>query len=390
MKPIIGNMQNQIHDHHPPIWKSEKLGGIIMLACTIISILLTNLNIFQYINFWNNQILGHSLTQWINDGLMAIFFLAIGLELENEIYSGELSNFKNALLPIFAAFGGMIIPAGIYYFLNAGSEYQSGAGIPMATDIAFALGILALLGKRVPKPLKLFIMSLAIIDDLGSILSIAIFYSKTLNWMNLGYSLGIFWLLILLKQAGKYNPIIFISGGILMWYFMLHSGIHATITGVLFAFVLPYKNGKKLSPSAKMQANLHVPVSYIIIPIFCLANTCISLHALQSDMILTTNNLGIILGLLIGKPLGICLFSYLAIRFKLGALPNNVQWKHIFSISLIAGIGFTMAFFISNLAFQEPKYIESSKISILIASLFAGIFGLISLHFSLNNTKTSV
>ena len=222
---------------------SEKAGGLTLIGCTILSLVLANSGFGEnYHHFWQTQFAGHSVEQWINDGLMTVFFLLIGLELEREIYRGELSNFKDALLPIFGAIGGIIIPAGIFMIFNFGTATQSGAGIPMATDIAFALAILSLLGNRVPTSLKVFLTALAVIDDLGAILIIAIFYTKTILWTNLFIAFGIFSLLLVFNRLKIRNLIIYLIGGIAMWYFMLHSGVHATITGVLLAFAVPFGN----------------------------------------------------------------------------------------------------------------------------------------------------
>ncbi|PKQ63360.1 Na+/H+ antiporter NhaA [Raineya orbicola] len=257
-------------------FNSEKAGGLVLIACTILSLTLANSNFgTDYHHFWLTQFQGHSIEHWINDGLMTIFFLLIGLELEREIYQGELSKIKDALLPIFGALGGMFLPAGIFLLFNYGTITQSGAGIPMATDIAFALGILSLLGNRVPTSLKVFLTALAVIDDLGAIIIIAIFYTKTLLWTNLFIALGIFALLLVFNRMKVRNLIPYLIGGITMWYFMLHSGVHATITGVLLAFAIPFGNGDEKSTSYILQHFLHKPVAFIILPIFALANTAI-------------------------------------------------------------------------------------------------------------------
>ncbi len=242
-------------------FQSEKAGGLILMGCTLVSLLVANSSWGPgYHHFWETDLGGHSLEHWVNDGLMTIFFLLIGLELEREIYVGELANPKDALLPIFGAIGGMLLPAGVFLAFNLGTATQSGAGVPMATDIAFALGVLSLLGSRVPTSLKVFLTALAVIDDLGAILVIAIFYSKALFWENLMIALGIFGLLGALNLAKVRNLIPYLVGGVAMWYFMLHSGIHATITGVLLAFVIPFGNGDEKSTSYVLQHFLHKPV----------------------------------------------------------------------------------------------------------------------------------
>ncbi|MEJ5351626.1 MAG: Na+/H+ antiporter NhaA [Melioribacteraceae bacterium] len=369
-------------------FESEKAGGIILVIMTIISLALAN-SAWQsnYINFWHYDIGGHSLAHWINDGLMAIFFLLIGLELEREIYQGELSDIKNASLPIFAAVGGMIFPALIYSSLNFGTEAQAGAGIPMATDIAFAIGILSLLGKRVPASLKIFLTALAVIDDLGAILVIAIFYTTSLSFVNLSFALVIFAILIILNRLKIHSLIPYLIGGIFMWYFMLHSGVHATITGVLLAFAIPFTDGGENSPSYKLQHFLHKPVAFIILPIFALANTCIAIETELYNNLIKNYSIGIFLGLVFGKPLGITILSYAGVKLKLCNLPSELKWKNIIGVGFIAGIGFTMSIFITLLAYDNLQIIDSSKIAILISSLTAGVIGYIILRFTLKETE---
>ena len=313
---------------------------------------------------------------------MAIFFLLIGLELEREVYAGELSDFRNALLPILAAVGGMAVPAALYYILNKGTEAAAGAGIPMATDIAFALGVLSLLGKRVPISLKIFLTALAVIDDLGAILCIAIFYTKSIDFGQLGISLGIFGVLLVLNRLKVRNLIPYIIGGILMWYFMLHSGVHATISGVLLAFAIPFGNGNKKSTSYILQHFLHWPVAFVILPIFALANTAIAFPPDWAQHLSAANSLGIFMGLVIGKPLGVFLMTFLAVSIGWCSLPQGLGWKHILGAGILAGIGFTMSIFITLLAFDADTYVVSSKIAILISSLIASIVGLLFLRFA--------
>lgn len=369
-------------------FESEKAGGFILIICTIVSLLVAN-SVWSesYLHIWHSQIGNQSIEYWINDGLMTIFFLLIGLELEREVYVGELSNFKNALLPISAALGGMIVPAGLYLMLNYGTVTQSGAGIPMATDIAFALGILSLLGNRVPVSLKVFLTALAVIDDLGAILIIAIFYTKNLIWTNLLIALGIFAFLLVLNRLKIRNLIPYLVGGIVMWYFMLNSGVHATITGVLLAFAIPFGNGDEKSSSFVLQHFLHIPVAFIILPLFALANTAIILKSDWQFMLSHHYTIGIALGLLVGKPIGIWLFSYLSVKFKISELPTDLNWKSILGVSFLGGIGFTMSIFITLLAFSDGEYIDNSKIMILISSLIAGIIGLIFLKSTIKNSN---
>lgn len=365
-------------------FNSEKAGGLILVFVTILSLGLAN-SAWQseYINFWHFNMGGHSITHWINDGLMAIFFLLIGLELEREIYHGELSDLKSAALPIFGALGGMIVPASIFLILNWGAETQDGAGIPMATDIAFAIGILSLLGNRVPSSLKIFLTALAVMDDLGAIIVIAIFYTTSVAFINLFISLGIFGLLLILNRLKIHNLIPYLIGGVAMWYFMLHSGVHATVTGVLLAFAIPFGNGDEKSPSYILQHFLHIPVAFIILPLFAIANTCITVGDNWQSGLGQTNSLGIIAGLVIGKPLGIWLFSFIAAGLGLCALPSDLKWKNIIGAGFLGGIGFTMSIFITLLAFDNDVIINNSKIAILIASLIAGVAGFLWLRFTL-------
>ena len=369
---------------------SEKSGGITLIASTIISIVLAN-SAFgnNYTHFWHSILGEQSIEYWINDGLMTLFFLLIGLELEREIYIGELSKIKEALLPIFGALGGMIIPAGIYLLLNFGTSTQSGAGIPMATDIAFALGILSLLGNKVPTSLKIFLTALAVIDDLGAIMVIAIFYTKAIIWLNLFIAMGIFIVLLALNRLKIRNLIPYLIGGVAMWYFMLNSGVHATITGVLLAFAIPFGNGDEKSTSYILQHFLHKPVAFIILPLFALANTAIMVNTDLSEIISQKFSLGISLGLIIGKPIGIVLFSFLAVTFGICKLPHDLNWKSIIGVGFLGGIGFTMSIFITLLAFDDFELQNSSKITILIASIIAALIGFILLHFSLKKLSKS-
>lgn len=365
-------------------FESEKAGGVILLLTTIFSLSLANSFIqTEYISFWNIQLGHHSITHWINDGLMTIFFLLIGLELEREIYDGELSNIKNAALPIFGALGGMLIPAGIFLALNFGTITQNGAGIPMATDIAFAIGILSLLGNRVPASLKIFLTALAVIDDLGALIVIAVFYTDTISFLNLFIAFAIMGVLFLLNRRKVHHLAPYLIGGIGMWYFMLNSGVHATITGVLLAFVIPFGDGGKKTSSYRLQHFLHKPVAFFILPLFAISNTCIAIDSNWSEGLNNTNAIGILAGLVVGKPLGIWLFSFLSVGLGICALPKDLKWKDILGAGMLGGIGFTMSFFITLLAFKNDgeDVITYSKIAILIASFIAGTIGFLWLRF---------
>jgi NhaA family Na+:H+ antiporter len=365
-------------------FNSEKAGGLILIFATLLSLVIANSSIqSSYINFWHINLGGHSLVHWINDGLMTIFFLLIGLELEREIYVGELSNLKNASLPIFAAIGGMVVPLLLFFIITFGSEAQSGAAIPMATDIAFAIGILSLWGSRVPASLKVFLTALAVIDDLGAILVIAIFYTSTLSILNLLIALIIWGTLIFLNRRKVHSLFPYLIGGMAMWYFMLNSGVHATITGVLLAFAIPFGDGGAKSPSYILQHFLHKPVALFILPLFAIANTCIAIGSDWYSGLTQSASMAIILGLLFGKPLGIFLFSLLGVSLDICSLPKDLKWKNIIGAGFLGGIGFTMSIFITLLAFDDSVLIDSSKIAILIASLFAAIIGFIILKLSL-------
>ncbi len=362
---------------------SEKSAGIILILCTIFSLLAANsLWGDAYSHFWHRHLdfsfffinIDFSIQHWINDGLMAVFFLMVGLEIERELYSGELSDIRKALLPVFAAIGGMAIPAAIHLALNIGTDYQSGIAIPMATDIAFALAVLTLLGKRVPVQLKVFLTALAIIDDLGAVTVIAIFYSKGLSIAYLAGALGVFGFLILLNRLKVHRLFVYILAGLVMWYLMLKSGVHATIAGVLLAFAVPFTKNNHC-PSEKLLHGLHKPVAFIILPLFAIANTALVLGMDSFSTLASSNSLGIIAGLVIGKPVGIMLFTGLAVILGLTSLPAGVRWSQIAAVGFLGGIGFTMSIFISNLAFDSKTIIENSIFAILTASLTAGIAG---------------
>lgn len=357
-------------------FESEKAGGLILLLCTAFSLVISNTSFSEsYFAIWHHPIANHSFEYWINDGLMAIFFLMIGLELEREVYKGELSKFKDAILPISGALGGMLFPALIFLLFNFGTKTQSGIGIPMATDIAFALGILSLVGKKVPNSLKVFLTALAVIDDLGAIIVIALFYTKTLYFVNLVISLSIFAGLLVLNRMKVNNLWIYLVAGVFMWYFMLNSGVHATITGVLLAFAIPFQDGSKKTISYKLQHFLHKPVVFIILPLFALCNTAIVIGSDWLHNFTEDYSMGIIFGLIIGKPLGIIVFSYLAILFGLAKLPKELSMKKLLGAGFLGGIGFTMSIFISLLAFDNAAIINNAKFMILVASLLSGIVG---------------
>ena len=378
----------ELSKYFQKFFHSNKTSGILLILCVFLSLIIANTSSAEdFQNFLDTKIgteifhLNYSLSVWINDGLMAIFFLLVGLEIKRELVEGELSDIKKASLPIFAAIGGMLIPALIFIAFNHSTDYKNGWAIPMATDIAFSLAIISLLGKSVPNSLKIFLSALAIVDDLGAIIVIALFYTDSIDWLSLGVCGGITLLLIILNKLKVTKIIFYLVPGLFLWYFMHHSGIHATIAGVILAFTIPTNvSDTEISPLEKLEEQLHIPVSFFIMPIFALANTNITFQAEVLDHFVSPLSLGIIFGLFAGKVLGINLFSFLAIRFKLGELPAFSAWKEMIGVGFLAGIGFTMSIFVSLLAF--PGNIENqdiSKISILFASVLSGIVGFIIL-----------
>ena len=365
---------------------SEKSSGILLIACTAISLLITNSSLGPgYVGVWQTRVGGLSLEHWINDALMAIFFLLIGLELERELYNGELSDLRNALLPTFAALGGLAVPALVHLSFNAGSPTQAGVGIPMATDIAFALGVLALLGSRVPTSLKVFVVAFAVIDDLSAIVIIAVFYTSQLS---AGYLLAALAVWASLGALNRFFRVMslapYLLGGALMWFLMLRSGVHATVAGVMLAFAIPFsaKTDDEASPSHRLEHVLHKPVAFIILPVFALANTAIVVGADWMQQLSSSNSLGIMVGLVLGKPLGVTLLCGAAVAMGICRLPSDLGWRHIFGAGVLGGIGFTMSIFIANLAFAgDPANVNASKMAILLASLTAGAIGFLWLRF---------
>lgn len=418
---------------------AEASSGIVLMACTIAAMIIANTGLYPVYEAilhtkvtigGGDFVLSHSLHHWINDGLMALFFFTVGLEIKREILVGELADRRQAILPIAAALGGMIIPALIYVSINGSSDAISGWGIPMATDIAFALGVLALLGKRIPKPLIGFLLALAIVDDLGAVLIIAAFYTEQINTSALLFAGGALTMLILTNMAGIHRPLPYVVFGILLWLGMLKSGVHATLAGVITALTVPansyceglpfvhkmrelntqfedlhehnkhiMENGRQQkilqsmenfvhkmeSPLQRMEHNLHLWVSFLVIPIFALANAGIPINLSTLGVtLLHPVTLGVILGLIAGKLIGISLFSWVVIKIGWSRLPQGVTMAQIASVSLLAGIGFTMSIFIGGLAFDNAQYLLNAKIGILTASLAAGIAGYVALLLSTN------
>ena len=368
------------------LFNTEKSSGGLLVICTIVSLALANSSGgHTYQDFWRLKIGGLTLVHWINDASMAVFFLFIGLELKRELYVGELSKIKNALLPVAGAIGGIAVPAAIHLTLNFGTPTQAGVGIPMATDIAFALAALALLGNRVPLSLKVFLTALAVIDDLGAIVAIAVFYSTTFSMFYVLSALVIFAVLVSLNRVFRVKSLVpYLFGGALMWIAVFMSGVHATIAGVLLAFAIPFSATVEnmRSPSYRLEHSLRRPVGLVILPMFALANTAILVDSGWQQHLLSSNSIGILAGLVLGKPLGITAFSFLAVASGLCRLPADLNWRHIAGAGLLAGIGFTMAVFITNLAFTGAAgTINASKMAILFASVTAGALGILWLRF---------
>jgi len=404
--------------------------GFVLMFMTIVALILANTPLADaYLHFFHTKIdfnvgsweLSHSIHHWINDGLMAIFFFIIGLEIKREILAGELSNIKVAILPILAAIGGMVFPALIYLSINSGGEGAAGWGIPMATDIAFAISALVLLGKRVPTALVTFLVALAIVDDLGAVLVIAIFYTDTINMLPLVLAGVMFVVMVVFNRFGIHAILPYFIVGLFMWFFMLESGVHATIAGVIAALTIPSKpkrtpvtfvedtkgllddyekypvatdhvmheNQKAIlqnikdkidsvgTPAARLENDLHLPVALIVIPLFALANAGISIDFSSiGSTIVEPVSLGIIAGLIFGKVIGIFGVSWLAIKMKIAKLPQNSSMSQIFGVAFLGGIGFTMSIFVADLAFVgNAELIFQAKVGILGASLFAGLFG---------------
>ena len=362
--------------------KSEQSGGIVLVVSTATALAFTNSAFGPgYLAFWQSSVGGLTLLHWVNDALMAVFFLFIGLELERELYVGELSEPRKALLPAVAAIGGMVAPVLIHYSLNAGTPTQAGFGIPMATDIAFALGALAIIGNRVPPALKVFLVAFAVIDDLGAIVIIGVFYSLNLSVVFLGAAIALWFALILCNRVFRLTSLVlYLFGGAVMWFLLLKSGVHSTLAGVMLAFAIPFASRHGVSPSHRLEHALHKPVAFLILPIFALANAGIVVDAGWSEGLLSTNGLGIALGLLIGKPVGVMALCLAAAWIGVCRLPPELRWSHIAGAGILGGVGFTMSIFIANLAYTDPAVVNASKMAILAASVAAGILGILWLR----------
>jgi NhaA family Na+:H+ antiporter len=367
-----------------------KLAGLLLILSTFLSLLFSNLEITEpYAQFWKKEL---SVLHWefsvghfINDGLMVIFFLLVGMEIKREVISGELAGVQKAMLPVMAALGGMLVPGFIYAACNINDTHLlHGWAIPTATDIAFSLGVLSLLGNKVPFGLKIFLTALAIIDDLGAIIIIALFYTDAEHF-HINFLLSaliIIALLFILERKGFFNIFLWILSGIVVWYFILQSGVHATIAGVLIALTIPVK---KLN---SYEHALQPSVNYFILPVFALANTAIALSSESISGLFSTVGLGVMAGLFIGKPLGITFASWFAVKLKWCSLPNKISFKMLLGAGMTAGIGFTMSIFIASLSFKEESLLDASKIAIILASVFSAITGLFYLKRILESTRS--
>ncbi len=422
----------------------EVAGSVALLTATLVALFWANSGWAEsYHNLWAMKLgvtIGNfqftlSLLHWINDGLMALFFFVVGLEIKRELLVGELSSLRKALLPMMAALGGMLAPALIFLAFNVSRGHSRGWGVPMATDIAFALGMLALLGKRVPTSLKIFLTALAIVDDIGAILVIGIFYTSQILWGWLGVAAFLLVVLVILNLAKVYSPLPYLLIGLGVWFAVLVSGLHATVAGVLIALTIPARAnlmpgalvawGRQLldtiealdvpgahvlesdeqqtvarelqksaqqiqAPLQRLDYTLHPISTFFIIPLFALANAGVTLP--QNDLftlLLQPISLGIIFGLILGKQIGITLFAFLAVKLGWADLPEDVSWKQLYGVTWLGGIGFTMSLFISSLAFSDPLLLAEAKLSILVASLLAGLGGFLFIYFT-SQTKAEL
>ena len=379
------SVAQRLSDTFRRFFDSERSSGLLLLACTVVALVVTNSPAGpEYQAFWRREMAGLSLAQWINDALMAVFFLLIGLELERELYVGELSNRGNALLPVVAAVGGMAVPAAIHFAFNSGTQTQSGFGIPMATDIAFAIAILATLGRRIPASLKVFVVAFAVIDDLGAIGVIAVFYSERVSAGFLAAALAVWALLVVLNRLRVMSLAPYLAGGALMWFLALKSGVHPTVAGVLLAFAIPFtaNDDDRDSPSHALEHRLNKPVAFAVLPVFALANAGVDFGGASIAALASANGAGIVAGLVVGKPLGVVLFCLAAVALGACRLPPDLHWSHLVGAGALGGIGFTMSIFIAGLAFSSsPETLNGSKMAVLLASVTAAVAGSLWLRF---------
>lgn len=376
--------------------KNESASGLILIFVTLLALIFSNTFLSEFYNtFLHTKIefkvgtfleISKPLILWVNDGLMAIFFLHIGLEIKRELILGHLSSFSKISLPLIAAAGGMLIPALTFIFFNSGDDFaMKGWAIPTATDIAFALGILSLLGKRVPTSLKIFLMALAIFDDLGAILIIAFFYTDNLSLFSLLFASAAIFVLFIMNKLEVLSLGLYLLVGAIMWICVLKSGVHATLAGIILAFMIPLnamnEKRKRVSPSKTLESFIHYWVAFAILPIFAFVNAGIDLRDMNIEKITGAVPLGIILGLFIGKQLGVFSFVYIAVKLRLAKLPTNVSWIQIYGVSVLTGIGFTMSLFIDSLAYNDSNiYFYTDRLAILIGSILSGALGYLILR----------
>ena len=368
--------------------KSEAAGGIVLMAVAVIALAVANSPLAEtYFHTLHLYVGGLSVLHWINDALMAVFFLLVGLEIKREVLTGELATWSQRALPGIAAFGGVVVPAGVYLIFNLSHpESQKGWAIPAATDIAFALGVLALLGSRVPTSLKIFLTALAIIDDLAAVIIIALFYTAELNVGMLGAALGGLIILFVLNRLKVKAIWIYLLIGAVIWFFTLKSGIHATLAGVAVALFIPLKTHKSEgddhhSPLVRLEHALHKPVAFLIVPVFGFANAGVALGGFKLEALLDPVPLGVALGLFIGKQVGVFAAATLAIRFGLARMPKDTSWFQLYGLAVLTGIGFTMSLFIGGLAFANaPMLQDEVKIGVLLGSTLSGVVGYLLLR----------
>ncbi|MCX6152930.1 MAG: Na+/H+ antiporter NhaA [Candidatus Kapabacteria bacterium] len=369
---------------------SEQSGGLILLICTAISLIIANSQLSSaYAEFFEIKlgptlmgfVFQKTIHTWINEGLMAVFFLLIGLEIKREMISGELSSYQKAILPVISAVGGMIMPAFLFFIVNHNKPTVSGWGIPTATDIAFSLAVLSLI-KGIPKSIRIFLVALAVADDIGAIILIGVFYTSSFNLLYCALSLLVFAILFIINKLKVKNIVYYLALGLILWLVVMFSGIHSTIAGVLLAFTIPYEKGNRNSILHKIENFLFKPVAYIILPLFALANTGIEIQNSFFNLIKSPVSIGIIIGLCLGKPLGIVSAIYISFKCKISPLPTNTSFLNLIALGFICGIGYTMSIFISTIAFSNHVFINESKITVLIASVISASIGLILFKIS--------
>jgi len=378
----------------PPIGEDfvsiEALGGLALLGSAVAALVWANVAGHNYADVWHANLtvgigdfaITEDLRHWINDGLMAVFFFVVGLEIKRELLEGDLRDPKTAALPVLAALGGMLLPAALFFALNPGAPARDGWGIPVATDIAFAVGVLALLGSRVPKPLKLFLLTLAIVDDIGAILVIAVFYSSGVSGQWLGGAVATLLVFFVLQRLGIRNPFVYVVPGIVLWVCMFESGVHATIAGVILGLLTPNQPWRGQPVIGRLERAIHPWTGFVIIPLFALANAGVDLGGgVVGDALGSRVTLGVVVGLVVGKTLGISTAVAVAVRLGLGRLPSGVRAHQIVGVAAVAGIGFTVSLFIAELSFAGTRHLGDAKIGILVASVLSGVLGALVLVF---------